>query len=46
VDERLKTLKRVDDTIWGLVEELTRIRSLMDVEAEEREREMVDRMEG
>lgn len=34
VEERLKTLKRVDDTIWGLVEELTRIKSLMDVEAE------------
>jgi E3 ubiquitin-protein ligase synoviolin len=30
VEERLRTLKRVDDTIWGLVEELTRIRSLMD----------------
>jgi E3 ubiquitin-protein ligase synoviolin len=35
VEERLRTLKRVDDTIWGLVEELTRIRSLMDHEAEE-----------
>jgi len=34
VEDRLKTLKRVDDTIWGLVEELTRIKSLMDVEAE------------
>jgi E3 ubiquitin-protein ligase synoviolin len=34
VEERLKTLKRVDDTIWGLVEELTRIKSLMDVEKE------------
>lgn len=34
VEERLKTLKRVDDTIWGLVEELTRIRSLMDDENE------------
>jgi E3 ubiquitin-protein ligase synoviolin len=34
VEERLKTLKRVDDTIWGLVEELTRIKSLMDIEAE------------
>jgi E3 ubiquitin-protein ligase synoviolin len=35
VEERLRTLKRVDDTIWGLVEELTRIRSLMDTESEE-----------
>jgi hypothetical protein len=32
VEERLMTLKRVDDTIWGLVEELTRIKSLMDVD--------------
>jgi hypothetical protein len=30
-------LKRVDDTIWGLVEELTRIRSLMDTDNEEGE---------
>ena len=37
VEERLRTLKRVDDTIWGLVEELTRIRSLMDSENEEGE---------
>jgi E3 ubiquitin-protein ligase synoviolin len=37
VEERLRTLKRVDDTIWGLVEELTRIRSLMDHEAEDGE---------
>jgi len=39
VEERLRTLKRVDDTIWGLVEELTRIRSLMDHEHEAGERE-------
>jgi E3 ubiquitin-protein ligase synoviolin len=37
VEERLRTLKRVDDTIWGLVEELTRIRSLMETESEEGE---------
>jgi E3 ubiquitin-protein ligase synoviolin len=37
VEERLRTLKRVDDTIWGLVEELTRIRSLIDTENEEGE---------
>ena len=39
VEERLRTLKRVDDTIWGLVEELTRIRSSMDhdVDVEESE---------
>jgi E3 ubiquitin-protein ligase synoviolin len=37
VEERLRTLKRVDDTVWGLVEELTRIRSLMDTENEEEE---------
>lgn len=35
VEERLKTLKRVDDTIWGLVEELTKMRSLMDDERQE-----------
>jgi E3 ubiquitin-protein ligase synoviolin len=39
VEERLRTLKRVDDTIWGLVEELTRIRSSMDHDHEEREGE-------
>ena len=45
VEERLQTLKRVDDTIWGLVEELTRIRSLMDDEARS-EGDMVDRVDG
>jgi hypothetical protein len=34
VDERLKTLKAVDDTIWGLVEELTRMKSLLEMEGE------------
>lgn len=34
VDERLKTLKAVDDTIWGLVEELTRMKSLLEMDTE------------
>jgi hypothetical protein len=48
VDERLKTLKAVDDTIWGLVEELTRMKSLlvMDTEGEGEGHETSEGSEG
>jgi hypothetical protein len=45
IEERLKMLKRVDDTIWGLVEELTRIRSLMDDDSQAEVEGRVDGVE-